>query len=273
MHVHHVNFGAMRHIPNDPNDTSIVQCLILEDDQGMALVDTGLGLAEMQYPTELLGEQLYRGWGFYAAPRYAARVQLEQRGVNPRDIGHVVLTHADVDHAGGLVDFPDATVHLAAEELASLDAANPRYLPNQFAHGPRFKPYGASADEWMGLPSRQLDLGFDADVRLLFLPGHTLGHCAVAIETDDGWVVHSGDVYYRRDEMDDDEAPVVSQAKHACENDDLRRDSEARLKAWVDENPTVPQFSTHDVREWPVATDGVLPTAEEIAAATDPVPA
>ncbi len=29
---------------------------------------------------------------------------------------HIVLTHLDVDHAGGLPDFPDARVHVFARE-------------------------------------------------------------------------------------------------------------------------------------------------------------
>lgn len=272
MKIHRLNLGAMRYIPNDPNNTSIVQCLLLEDAKGLALVDTGLGLAEMQYPSELFGEEMYRGWGFYAATRYSARIQLQERGINPADIQHVIITHLDVDHAGGLVDFPNATVHLSEEEHGNLTAENPRYLFNQFAHGPLFRSYGSSSEEWQGLPSRPLDLGFDADVRLLFFPGHTIGHCGVAIEADDGWTMHSGDVYYRRDELADDDAPVVHQSKHSADDNDLRRESKARLKDWIAHHPETPQFSTHDIAEWPSDVPGVLPTPEEILAA-EPTPA
>lgn len=35
---------------------------------------------------------------------------------DPRDVKHIVLTHLDFDHAGGLDDFPWATVHMMRVE-------------------------------------------------------------------------------------------------------------------------------------------------------------
>ena len=271
MKIHHVNFGAMRAIPNDVNESSIVHCLILEDPQGLALVDTGLGLAEMQFPKQLFGEALLNGWGFFPDPRYAALTQLTERGIKPSDIKHVLLTHADVDHAGGLVDLPRAQVHLTQEERDNLDGGNPRYLFNQFDHTPNWQTYGRSADEWMGLPSRPLDLGFDGDVRMIFLPGHTHGHCGYAIKDDDGrWTLFHADVYYRRQEMDDDDAPVVHQAKHSADDAALRAETKAKLKTFLDEHPNVTHFSTHDLEEFPLEVDAEMPTQPEIEAAGPP---
>ena len=42
--------------------------------------------------------------------------QIAQLGFEPRDVRHIALTHLDFDHAGGLDDFPTATVHLLASE-------------------------------------------------------------------------------------------------------------------------------------------------------------
>jgi glyoxylase-like metal-dependent hydrolase (beta-lactamase superfamily II) len=36
--------------------------------------------------------------------------QVQRLGFDPRDVRHIVLTHLDFDHAGGLDDFPHATV-------------------------------------------------------------------------------------------------------------------------------------------------------------------
>ena len=33
------------------------------------------------------------------------------------------------------------------------------------------------------------------------LPGHSRGHCAVAVRDGDGWLLHCGDAYFHRGEM------------------------------------------------------------------------
>ena len=40
------------------------------------------------------------------------------------------------------------------------------------------------------------------EVLLVPLVGHTRGHCAVAIDAGTGWIVHAGDAYFFRGEMD-----------------------------------------------------------------------
>jgi hypothetical protein len=42
--------------------------------------------------------------------------QIERLRLRPSDVRDVVLTHLDFDHAGGLDDFPGATVHLLKRE-------------------------------------------------------------------------------------------------------------------------------------------------------------
>jgi glyoxylase-like metal-dependent hydrolase (beta-lactamase superfamily II) len=43
-------------------------------------------------------------------------------GYQPQDVRHIVLTHLDLDHVGGLRDFPHAEVHVYAEELDNATA-------------------------------------------------------------------------------------------------------------------------------------------------------
>jgi len=43
-------------------------------------------------------------------------------GFDPADVRDIVLTHLDLDHAGGLIDFPWARVHVYAEELRALQS-------------------------------------------------------------------------------------------------------------------------------------------------------
>jgi glyoxylase-like metal-dependent hydrolase (beta-lactamase superfamily II) len=60
-------------------------------------------------------------------------------------VRHVVLTHLDLDHAGGLRGFPDAQVHVLRTELEAARAArsgrertrNPRLSGRRSRGGPR----------------------------------------------------------------------------------------------------------------------------------------
>ena len=67
-----------------------------------------------------------------------ARRQIEALGFDARDVRQIVLSHLDFDHAGGLDDFPHATVHLLGEEIAAATARKTmldrmRYRPQQWS--------------------------------------------------------------------------------------------------------------------------------------------
>jgi glyoxylase-like metal-dependent hydrolase (beta-lactamase superfamily II) len=186
----------------------ICHCLILETARdGLIVVDTGFGSADCAQPARL-------PWSFRAmvAPRLdpAATVlaQLAARGFAPRDVRHVVITHLDPDHAGGLPDFPWAEVHVHADERAAALArgdlrARSRYLANRLDHGVRWQTYAPDGDTWLGLPAVRPLRGVAAELALIPLVGHTRGHTGVAIRTDRGWLVHAGDAYFDRRELTD----------------------------------------------------------------------
>src|SRR3954466_4163679 len=91
-------------------------CLLVETASSLVLVDTGLGLRDVANPRSRLS-------GFFLAlvkPDFREEMtavrQVARLGHDPRDVRHIVLSHLDFDHAGGLDDFPHATVHLLARE-------------------------------------------------------------------------------------------------------------------------------------------------------------
>ncbi|HTN04957.1 MAG TPA: MBL fold metallo-hydrolase, partial [Planctomycetaceae bacterium] len=130
------------------------------------------------------------------------------------------------------------------------------YLPQHFTHGPSWKGYGASTDRWFGLEARRLSLGFDAEVLMIPLFGHTLGHCGVAIQQGSRWVLHVGDAYYLRAELATDDHPVSALAAERADDDRLRRSSLAQLRRLArDHGAEIEMFGYHDFSEFPV---GVL---------------
>jgi glyoxylase-like metal-dependent hydrolase (beta-lactamase superfamily II) len=247
--IHHINCGWLQ---APPNPRVPCHCLLLRDGDTLALVDAGIGLADVRQPLERIGRQLIGLAGFqFAEPDTAVR-QIERLGFRPADVAHIVLTHGDPDHAGGLADFPGARVHIAAEERAAIEAGDWRYRPAQFGHGPRWEEYARSERRWFGLEARPVPLGFESEVLLVPLFGHTLGQCGVAIRQGDRWALHVGDAYYLRVELATDEHPVSRMTAQRSADDRLRRASLEHLRRLAREHgPEVEMFGYHDLTEFP----------------------
>jgi glyoxylase-like metal-dependent hydrolase (beta-lactamase superfamily II) len=138
---------------------------------------------------------------------HTAARQVERLGYARSDVRHVVVTHLDVDHAGGIADFPDAKIHVhrrehaAAMKPATLGEKH-RYRKAHFAGNPRWELHDAGGDAWFGFESVR---AVADDVVMIPLPGHTRGHCAVAVRAPEGsgveWLLHCGDAYFFHGEI------------------------------------------------------------------------
>jgi glyoxylase-like metal-dependent hydrolase (beta-lactamase superfamily II) len=249
--IHHINCGFLL---KPPGPRAACHCLLLEDRSGLALVDTGIGLLDVRSPAERLGQQLIDMAGFQFDEADTAVRQVEKLGFRPADVKHVVLTHGDPDHTGGLADFPLAEVHVAGEEHASIEQGRWRYVPVLFAHGPTWKTYLRSPRSWFGLEARPVALGFESEVLLVPLFGHTLGHCGVAVQHDDRWLLHVGDAYYLRVELETDDHPVSALAAQRADDDAQRRESLAHIRRLHrDHGDQIDLFGYHDPDEFPQA--------------------
>lgn len=130
-------------------------------------------------------------------------------GYSARDAYHIVLTHLDFDHAGGLEDFPEARVHVmgavrdAAERRPQSFIARRRHRPAQWdeVRDLRTMPMAASAGSVRN--ARALD-GLPPEILMIPLPGHTAGHAGIAIRGEEGWVLNADDAYFYRRELDAD---------------------------------------------------------------------
>lgn len=216
MKVHHLNCGTMRPaggglLDGQPGSLRraelVCHCLLIETDAGLVLVDTGFGLQGVHRPTEWLSAPFVRMVGAIPALRDAAARQIQQLGFSTDDVRHVVATHLDVDHAGGLADFPNAIVHVRAEEHRAATAPRTRaermrFRSVQFAHGPRWSAYCEAGDEWFGFEAVRELKGLPPQILLIPLTGHTMGHSGVAVDTGDGWLLHAGDAYFFHGQLD-----------------------------------------------------------------------
>ena len=239
--------------------TFVGHVLAVETEQaGVILVDTGIGAAARADPNRVLGRSFTTMFRPELGPDRSARSQLERLGLAD-EVRHVIVTHLDVDHAGGLSDFPGATVHVHREELAA--ASRPgslnerlRYRAILWGHQPRFEPFGPSGEAWFGFEAARQLRGLPDDVVAVPLPGHTRGHVAVAVKDPSGWLLHCGYAYFHRDAIRRGGAvpPANRRFERAVALDSKRvQRNHDRLTALAEAHrPDVRLMSAHDPDEF-----------------------
>lgn len=214
MRVHHLNCGTLcplgeRLIAGTgrvfARGTMVCHCLLIETKAGLVLVDTGLGLRDIEDRARL-------GRSFIATtkprldPNETAARQVERLGFKRADVRHIIVTHLDLDHAGGLADFPDAMVHVHEPEyraatVPSTFAERQRYRAIQWAHGPAWAKASVRGEAWFGFAAvRDLE-GLPPEILMVPLAGHTRGHVGVAVRARDSWLLHAGDAYFFHGEI------------------------------------------------------------------------
>ncbi|MEL6470920.1 MAG: MBL fold metallo-hydrolase [Cyanobacteria bacterium J06623_4] len=238
----------------------VAHCLLIETESGLVLVDTGLGCDDIVSAKT----RLSLGFRLLGNPRLeqqeTAVCQVEQLGYRRSDVRHIILTHLDLDHAGGISDFPQAQVHLLQCELRAAQAAGGvmhrfRYRPAQWQQHSHWVTYQPVGEKWFGFESVRSLQGLPPEILLIPLPGHTHGHAGIAIQTSQGWLLHAGDAYFHRNELNH-YAPTcplglrLFQRLLATDYRDVLRNQQRLRHLIHSHNSSIQVFSSHDSSEF-----------------------
>jgi len=170
-----------------------VSVYLIEHPKGLILVDTGWhrdmspeGVYDKAAQIKSLGSRVLYNVNQGQIPLgEAVDEQLATMGIKPADLDYVLLTHLDCDHANGLRAVRDARHIIVAQE--ELDCAR----KNGFIRYKKkwWKDCDLETIAWNGEEGpagKSFDLFGDGSIKMINIPGHCDGLCAVKITREDG---------------------------------------------------------------------------------------
>ena len=170
-----------------------VSVYLIEHPKGLILVDTGWhrdmspeGTYDKAAQIKSLGSRVLYNVNQGQIPLgQAVDEQLATMGIKPSDLDYVLLTHLDCDHANGLRAVKD-TKHIlcAAEELECARKNGFIRYKKKWWDG-----VDMHTIEWNGTEGpagKSFDLFGDGSIKMINIPGHCDGLCAVKVTREDG---------------------------------------------------------------------------------------
>jgi len=181
-----------------------VFCYLIEHPKGLVLLDTGWSRAvspQGEYSYRAAAEHMTAPLAAYYRPRLpmgqAIHEQLSARGISPRDLDCVLLSHLDADHVSGLCHVSGARRLLCAQEeywwscrtVYRLRQPQGLWLSDKLETF-WYKGTGLGPHNW------SYDLFGDDSIRLINLPGHTDGMFGVELRHAGRFVLLAADAAY-----------------------------------------------------------------------------
>lgn len=222
--------------------------LIEHPGAGPFLVDTGLDPRLIDNVRASLGAVSSRLYTVRMTPDQAASELVRSAGVDPEAIGLIVMTHMHFDHAGGVAQFPAARFAVSEQEWR---AANDKGVMRGYHHNYYHPEFAWRTidydDEIVSFASfaRSVDLFGDGSVRLVFTPGHSMGHLSLILRLAGGHeCLLCGDAAYEIATIRDTVIPTI------MADEQLFRTSLLELQQYLKSRPTAVVIPGHDPEAW-----------------------
>ena len=164
--------------------------------------------------------------------------QIKNVGYKPEDVKYVILSHAHLDHAGGLTYFPKAKFIAGKNEIRYAYWPEPdkrwAFILNDYIPTRGY--------DWLEL-DQDFDLFGDGSLKFLLTPGHTPGECSLLVNLPSRKILLTGDTVHVR-------AAVGPEATMPLDTDPLQSViSIKRIKA-ICEMHDATMWITHDPQDW-----------------------
>jgi len=224
--------------------------LIRHPSAGPFVVDTGLHPSVSAKPAANMGRLAAAIVKPKLEPGEDLPAQLRARGLDPKALRLVVMTHLHYDHASGMSEFPAASFLLTEAEWRFATTVNRPilhgYRPSHYdyAFDYRTLSYNGSGIDSYSTFGRTFDLFGDGSVRLVSLPGHTLGHQGVLCHLGDRDLLIAGDAIYTYGQLTDRPPAPRPEDPHTY------RRSLQELRLFHRQFPQAVIIPGHDAEHW-----------------------
>jgi len=170
---------------------------LIEHPKGLVLFDTGCNPKIIDDAAGHWGKDIAAALPIKWSKAETLDKQIEGVGYKTSDVKYVILSHAHLDHAGGLTYFPKAKFIVGAGELRYAYWPDPDrrwafilddYLPTR-------------GYDWLELAG-DCDLFGDGALKFLYTPGHTPGESTLVVNLPNRTIVLPGDTVHLRAALD-----------------------------------------------------------------------
>lgn len=227
-----------------------VAFLVEHPQAGRILIDTGFHPSVAVDPKQNLGRLGARVFKPSMEGSDAVPAQLRRRGIEPAQVGVVIMTHLHGDHASAISEFPSSTFLVSQQEWGeATTVSRPEthgYVRRHFDHAFDFRTidFGGDAVDSFATFGRAVDVFGDGSVRLVFTPGHTLGHMSVILRLKQREALVAGDAIYTLHALETGHKPYRMEDEHLYER------SVREIQIYAKQTPEALIVPGHDMAAW-----------------------